>query len=310
MRQDVPQQPSIARGATEDKNAPRSQSPSFIDDAFMSAVILRPRQPFLSWVRQHLETESAAVDREVAAPAVAITPELPRAEDREGWLQQHCDHLFALQLEVWADEAAWPTDRSLDALRAWFDVEFVPAVDDMRTHHLRREITCAPVSLAEMVDQFETIFDSGAVFVDISSGAIVALCEADMEAIEAGDAGAIGISEEDLETMRRVYESPSLVEVMSRDNFDEFAAMESFAASLPIASTRNRLLDALRSRKPFRRFKDAVYAAGIREKWFAWRRATVAVALRTALEDCEIPYADDLGSGDTSERRDNLGSES
>ena len=48
MRPDVPQQPGVARGATEDNNAPRSQSPSFIDDAFMSAVILRPREPFLT----------------------------------------------------------------------------------------------------------------------------------------------------------------------------------------------------------------------------------------------------------------------
>jgi hypothetical protein len=150
-----------------------------------------------------------------------------------------------------------------------------------------------------MVNQFETIFDQGAVFVDVSSGTIIPLSESDMDAIETGDAAAIGIAEEDLETMQRAYESPSLVEVMSKHDFDEFAAMESFADSMSIASTRNRLLDALRGRKPFRRFKDAVYATGIRDKWFAWRHAAVAEALSAALEDCQIPYVDDLAPNDS-----------
>ena len=215
------------------------------------------------------------------------------------WLRQHSGQLFARQLEIWASEAVWPTDRSLEALRTWFDVEFVPAVDDLRAYDVHREVTCSPISLAEVVDQFETILDPGAVFVDIRSGSIIALCDSDIDAIQADDARAIGISEQDLETMRRAYESPSLVPVMSRDEFDEFAAMESFAESMPVASVRNRLLDALRGRKPFRRFKDAVETAGVREKWFAWRNAAVGDALKAALEGCQIPYVDDRRSGDT-----------
>jgi hypothetical protein len=304
------QQPGDASEARDDENAARRLSVPVVGDAFMSAVILRPREPFLNWVRQHLKPEAASLDSEVAAPAVAITPELPRAADQDAWLRQHSDDLFARQLEVWAAEASWPTDRSLEALRAWFDVEFVPAVDDLRAYHVHPEVTCAPISLAEMVDQFETLFDQGAVFVDISSGTIVALSASDMDAIAAGDAAAIGIAEEDLETMRLAYESPSLVEVMSRHDFDEFAAMESFADSMPSASIRNRLLNALRGRKPFRRFKETVYEAGIRDKWFAWRHAAVAEAVTVALEDCQIPYVDDLGPHDTAECRDDTGPDS
>jgi hypothetical protein len=96
---------------------------------------------------------------------------------------------------------------------------------------------------------------------------------------------------------------------MSRDDFDEFAAMASFADSMNIASIRNRLLDALRGRKPFRRFKDAVDAAGVREKWFAWRTAVLADAARMALEDCEIPYVEDLAANDNADRRDDTNRE-
>jgi hypothetical protein len=119
----------------------------------------------------------------------------------------------------------------------------------------------------------------------------------ELEAIESGDAEALGIPDADLQTMRSAYESGSLVEVMSRDDFDEFAVMEAFAASQPIASIRNRLLDALRGRKPFRRFKDAADAAGVREKWFAWRDAALAEVVKVFLDDLQIPCVDDRQPG-------------
>jgi hypothetical protein len=208
MREDDEQEPSVPRAAAEDDDNTSRRSSWFADEAFMSAVILRPREPFLEWVRQ--QHEGADALGEAMAPAVAITPELPRADHQDAWLRQHSDALFVRQLEVWAVEAAWPTDRSVETLRAWFDIEFVPAVDDMRDHDLRYEITCAAVSLAEVVDQFETIFDGGAVFVDVTAGTIVAFNELDMEAMESGDADTLGISDEDLTTLQRVYESPSL----------------------------------------------------------------------------------------------------
>ena len=168
MREDTNRQHgSDASEASDDENAPRGLSSALVDDTFMSAVILRPREPFLNWVRQHLEKDLASLESEAAAPAVAITPELPRVADQDAWLRQHSDHLFTRQLEVWAAEASWPTDRSLEALRAWFDVEFVPAVDDLRAYHVHTEVTCEPISLAEIVNQFETIFEQGAVFVDV-----------------------------------------------------------------------------------------------------------------------------------------------
>jgi hypothetical protein len=290
MREDQPQ-PDDAADASEDDDV-LQQAPSFID-GFMSVVVLRPREPFLEWVARHLPGESVTTGQEAAASAVAVTPELPRAEDQEAWLRQYGGELFARQLAVWAGEDHWPPDRSLETLRTWFDVEFVPAIDDLRHCHVRPEVTCAPVSLAEVVDQFESIFEDGSVFVDVSSGAVLGLSENELEAIQTGDAVSLGIPEGDLDTMRRAYDSPTLVEVMSRGDFDELSVMASFAESQPVAAIRNRLIDALRGRKPFRRFKDAIDAAGVRDKWFAWREDMLEEALRLALDDWEIPYVDD-----------------
>ena len=149
------QQPSDASEESDHENAPRWLSSALADEAFMSAVILRPREPFLNWVREQLRNDVPSIASEAAIPGVAITPEQPRAEDQEAWLRQYSDELFTRQLEVWASEENWPADRSLEALRAWFDVEFVPTVDDLRAYRVHPEVTCAPVSLAEMVSQFD-----------------------------------------------------------------------------------------------------------------------------------------------------------
>lgn len=292
MREDPPQDGE--HDASREEDVPR-EVPEFIDP-LMSAVILRPRAPFLDWVRQHLPDESVTVDHEAARPVAAVTPDLPRVEDQEAWLRQFSSELFSRQLEAWAGEEHWPADRSLEALRTWFEVEFAAAVDDLRALQARPEVTCGPVSLQELVDEFQMILEQGALFVDVSSGTVLALSEPELEAIESGDADALGIPEADLETMRRAYHSPSLVELMTRHDFDELAVMEAFAASQPIAAIRNRLLDALRGRKPFRRFKDAADAAGIREQWFAWRDAALAEIVKVFLDDLQIPYVDDLRS--------------
>ena len=291
MREDDESDDAVDPGEDEDTIP---GGPLFGDE-FMSAVILRPRAPFLEWVGQHLEGEPMTPDHEAAGPVVAITPELPLVQDQEAWLRQFSDQLFARQLEPWAGEADWPEDRSPDALREWFDVEFANGVDDLRDHQVRPAVTCGPVSLAELVDEFQVVGAEGSLFVDVRSGLVLALSENELDAIESGDAEALGIPDADLETMRRAYESPSLVGLMTRNDFDEFAAMASFAESQPIASIRNRLLDALRGRKPFRRFKDAVDAAGVREKWFAWRDAAVANVLKVILDDEGIPYVDERG---------------
>jgi hypothetical protein len=200
-------------------------------------------------------------------------------------------------LEVWSsNEAAWPPDRSLEALRAWFDVEFVPAVEDMRDHYLGPEVTCGPVSLRQLIDEFDAMPAGATLFVDVETGTIVSFTDADVAAIEGEDEDArtLGLSEEDLASMRQVYESPSLVALMTTDDFDEFAAMHTFAESQPPSSARNRLLDALRGKRAFRRFKDSVFAAGLRDRWFAWREAALSETLQQILDDLEIPYNDEL----------------
>jgi hypothetical protein len=285
----------FTRELTEDEAAELEPSITLPEDTFLSAIVLRPREPFLAWARAYGDPQSPVDEQELRSSAVVITPELPRPDLQEEWLRQNHEELFAHQLAAWTkNEAIWPPDRSLDALRAWFEVEFVPAVNDMRYQYLGPEVTCAPVPLRLLIDEFDAMPNDATLFVDVHSGTIVSFADADVDAIEGGDARAIGVSDEDLAEMRQIYESPTLIALITHQEFDEFSAMVGFAESQPVASVRNRLLDALHGRRSFRRFKDAVAATALRDRWFAWREAAVSLALQEVLDDLEIPYDEDL----------------
>jgi hypothetical protein len=293
-RKNQDEEPFI-RELTEDEAAELESSISLPEDTFLSAIVLRPREPFLAWARAHIDPRSPVDEQELRSSAVVITPELLRPELQEEWLRQNHDELFAHQLAAWTkDEATWPADRSLDVLRAWFKVEFVPAVNDMRYQYLGPEVTCGPVPLRLLIDEFDVMPNDATLFVDVQSGTIVSFTDADVDAIEGGDARALDVSDEDLAGMRQIYESPTLVALITHQEFDEFSAMVGFAESQPVASARNRLLDALHGRRSFRRFKDAVAATALRDRWFAWREAAVSLALQEVLDDLEIPYDEDL----------------
>ena len=260
---------------------------------FLSAFVLRPKPAFLEWVRSVRppdEEVEGAMDS-----VVVLAPELQRQSHLKLWLEQHHEEVFARQLAVWSeDEARWPADLSFEALTEWFDIDLAAGVDDLRHRRLLPDVTCEPVSLKLLVAVFVGLPDDGTLYVDVRSGAVVGLSENDVAAMHAEEPAAYGLAPEDLEQMRRVYESDTLVDVLASSDVDELELMAGFAETQAIQGHRNRLLDALQSKKPRRQFKNALEAAGLAEPWEGWQSAAVQSALRTALDSFRIPYVDDI----------------
>ena len=261
---------------------------------FLTAVVLRPKPAFLEWVRSVRppdEEVEGAMDS-----VVVLAPELPRQAQLTSWVEQHHEEIFARQLGVWTeDESRWPEELSFEALCAWFDIEMAAGVDDLRHRPLLPDVTCDPVSLKLLVAVFVGLPEDGTLYVDVKSGAVVGLSENDIAAMHAEDPAASGLAPADLEQMRRVYESDTLVDVLGSGDVDELELMGSFADSQDIQGHRNRLLDALQAKKPRRQFKNAVEAAGLTERWEEWQASAVQAALRSALDNFRIPYVDDVG---------------
>jgi hypothetical protein len=263
-----------------------------LPEEFLSAAVLRPKPAFLEWVRSVMPPDEE-IDGALAT-VVVLAPELPRQSQLSTWVEQHHEEIFARQLAVWTeDESRWP-ELSFDALRAWFDIDLAAGVDDLRQRPLLPDVTCEPVSLRLLVAVFVGLPPAGTLYIDVRSGAVVGLSENDIAAMHAPDPAAYGLAPADLEQMRRVYESDTLVDVLGTSDVDELELMGTFAESQDIQGHRNRLLDALNGKKPRRHFKNALEAAGLTERWEAWQASAVQAALRVALDSFRIPYLDDV----------------
>jgi hypothetical protein len=278
------------------------EEPDYADEIFASALILRPKQPFLDWVRA-LEPDAAADNAPLGAadPAVVLTPELPRAEHREMWLGQHHEIVFAQQLAPWTeDESLWPADRSLEALGRWWDLSWVPMVDDLRDLEIKPDVTCDPVSLGAIRAEFASLADGSGFFLDVHSGEMISFSPDEMQAIVHLDPTRAGLDEAQFAEVLRLYDSQALVELPSPSEGVTKLVAESFARAARVTAVRNRLLNALDSKKPVARFLEAVDASGLRKQWTAHHEQAVTELLRESLEYYGVPLvgADADAEGD------------
>jgi hypothetical protein len=100
-----------------------------------SAVVLRPRQPFLEWASTvHLEspTTPAEVDEAYRRErTIFLVPEYDTSERATEILGDWAQLLFEEMLEGWSlDIASWPTKRDWETFQEWFDFELFSGVID------------------------------------------------------------------------------------------------------------------------------------------------------------------------------------
>jgi hypothetical protein len=88
-----------------------------------SAIVVKPRQPFLDWLHAVDPTSrDIALPEVVADPTIYLIPECDSEADVHKFLRELCEEIFVEQLAGWlTDEETWPQDRSFDAFCRWFD---------------------------------------------------------------------------------------------------------------------------------------------------------------------------------------------
>lgn len=79
-----------------------------------SAIVVKPRQPFLDWLHTADPTSRKLTLRElVQEPTVYLIPECDTDEEVADVLAELCEETFIEQLKGWfTDTATWPQDRS------------------------------------------------------------------------------------------------------------------------------------------------------------------------------------------------------
>ncbi len=96
------------------------------------------------------------------------------------------------------------------------------------------------------------------------------------------------------EQARRLHEDQTgrYASIEPLGGYQRFALMESFVGELAGGRLRRQLEQALRGRKPFRRFKDQLATdPAMRERWFAFERQALREHARRWLEDVRADRA-------------------
>lgn len=107
-----------------------------------SVAVLRPKQPFIDWLRTlpgGWDTPPSAATLADACNALLV-PAHDEPEALRAYVRAHGDTLFAAELADWCDdERLWPEDRSAARFAEWFDIAVFPVVTDLDEAPLERE---------------------------------------------------------------------------------------------------------------------------------------------------------------------------
>ena len=108
-----------------------------------SAVVVRPREPFLRWAKQD---DSSGVAERVfeklrSAPNVYLLPESETGEDLADFIREAWPEVFEGVLEGWVtDPKMWPRNRTWEMFEEWFEIQSCESVCDLVVHEPLEEV--------------------------------------------------------------------------------------------------------------------------------------------------------------------------
>ena len=90
-----------------------------------SALVVKPKQPFLDWLHTADPTSlGLSLQEVVQEPTIYLIPECDTKAEVDEALRELCKKIFIEQLAGWFDDrTTWPRDRGFDAFCKWFDFQ-------------------------------------------------------------------------------------------------------------------------------------------------------------------------------------------
>ena len=98
-----------------------------------AAIIVRPKAPFIEWVRSAGGDSSHITTREIRdEPNVYLVQDSEMDSEKNQVIADNYINIFEEELFGWiTDEAAWPNNRDLKTFKQWFQVDFHTMVLDL-----------------------------------------------------------------------------------------------------------------------------------------------------------------------------------
>jgi hypothetical protein len=148
------------------------------------------------------------------------------------------------------------------------------------------------VSLHELVDELEAAGGGCYVFVNRRTGEVYGGTDESIAVAEADeDESTLPEWQRELVTkLREVRDSADWLEVPGRSEVEDYSVMERFCLEQCSGRLQEELLDSIRGRGAFGRFKDTAARRGVLDAWYTFRRAALAAELESWLRAMQIEY--------------------
>lgn len=102
-----------------------------------TVVIISPRQPYIDWANSFHE-HGPKIDPSEPYSIVLLIPGEFDKSSYEDYVADNYLKFFELELESWMATAAhWPSDRSYEVFKEWFDVRVADMVLDVGTEKIK-----------------------------------------------------------------------------------------------------------------------------------------------------------------------------
>ncbi|MFC1717739.1 plasmid pRiA4b ORF-3 family protein [Candidatus Poribacteria bacterium] len=104
-------------------------------------AIIKPRQPFLDWLRSLPDWDLEMTLEELREDCIVLLiPEFDSNEEAKEHIEANYQVIFEMQLNNWyTDPIMWPEKRSLGVFRQWFDIEIHSIVIDTLDGIVKKE---------------------------------------------------------------------------------------------------------------------------------------------------------------------------
>lgn len=143
-----------------------------------------------------------------------------------------------------------------------------------------------PIKLEEIADCLDSTSVDFAYYLDRATGEII--LDAD---------GAFEGTEEEIEAQKERLEfSPDIIGLPEPWDINDYGTMLRFARQMTDGYVQEKLLDALRSKKSYRQFKNAMYHYGVSNEYYAFRQAHLMQLAKEWCESNDIPYVEEKGT--------------
>jgi len=131
-----------------------------------------------------------------------------------------------------------------------------------------------PVKLKEIMDGMDLQFDEFRTFLNIKKGEVITVSQEALRLAEDEEPTdhLPEWQQNDIRAAIDVVENfDDYIDLPDRYEINEYEMMEDFCYTLTSQRDQDSLLDAIRGKGAFRRFKDLVGYIGIEKKWYAFR---------------------------------------